>query len=82
MLSYIISVLYYLIPAAAISLFVGSLLSYCTAKSKNKKAPGTYSAEQMRARKIFLIVSSVIAGLLLLVVLAFIGLLMMAVAFM
>ena len=82
MLSYLISILYYLIPAAAITFFVGSLISYFIAKKKNKQVPGTYSAEQMNTRKICLIASSVIAGLLLIVVLAFIGLLMMAVAFM
>ena len=82
MLSYLISILYYLIPAAAITFFVGSLISYFKAKNKNKQVPGTYSAEQMKTRKICLIASSVIAGLLLIVVLAFIGLLMMAVAFM
>ena len=82
MLSYLISVLYYLIPAAAITFFVGSLISYFMAKSKNKQVPGTYSAEQMKTRKICLIVSAVIAGILAVVVLAFIGLLMMAVAFM
>ena len=82
MLSYLISILYYLIPAAAITFFVGSLISYFIAKNKNKQVPGTYSEEQMKTRKICLIASSVIAGLLLIVVLAFIGLLMMAVAFM
>ena len=82
MLSYIISYLYYIIPAAAVLLFGISLFRYCYAKHKNKQTPGTYSEEQMKSRKIFLIVSSVIAGILAVVVLAFIGLLMMAVAFM
>ena len=82
MLSYIISILYYLIPAGALLFFAGSLISYLIAKRKNKRTPGAYSDAQIRARKICLIVSSVIAGILLVVVLAFIGLLMMAVAFM
>ena len=82
MLSYIISALYYIIPAAALIFFGISLFRYCYAKHKNKRTPGTYSEEQMKSRKIFLIVSSVIAGILAVVVLAFIGLLMMAVAFM
>ncbi len=82
MLSYIISYLYYIIPAAAVLLFGISLFRYCYAKHKNKRTPGTYSEEQMKSRKIFLIVSSVIAGILAVVVFAFIGLLMMAVAFM
>ena len=82
MLSYIISYLYYIMPAAAVLLFGISLFRYCYAKHKNKRTPGTYSEEQMKSRKIFLIVSSVIAGILVVVALAFIGLLMMAVAFM
>ncbi len=82
MLSYIISVLYYIIPAAALLFFGISLFCYHYAKYKNKRSPGTYSDEQIKSRKICLIVSSVIAGILAVVVLAFIGLLMMAVAFM
>lgn len=82
MLSYIISILYYLIPTGAVLFFVGSLIAYNVAKRKNKRVPGTYSPEQIKTRKICLIVSSVIAGILAVVVLAFIGLLMMAVAFM
>jgi len=82
MLSYIISALYYIIPAAALIFFGISLFRYCYAKHKNKRTPGTYSPEQMNSRKIFLIVASIIAGILAVVVLAFIGLLMMAVAFM
>lgn len=82
MLSYLISILYYLIPVAAIAFFLGSLIAYLIAKNKNKRAPGTYSDAQIKSRKICLIVSGVIAGILLAVVLAFIGLLMMAVAFM
>ena len=81
MLSYIISYLYYIIPAAVL-LFGISLFRYCYAKHKNRRTPGTYSSEQMKSRKIFLIVASIIAGILAVVVLAFIGLLMMAVAFM
>lgn len=82
MLSYITSILYYLIPVAALLFFAGSLIFYLVAKRKNKRVPGTYSPEQIKTRKICLIVSTVIAGILAVVVLAFIGLLMMAVAFM
>ena len=82
MLSYIISALYYIIPAAALIFFGVSLFRYHYAKYKNKRTPGTYSPDQIKSRKICLIVSSIIAGILDVVVLAFIGLLMMAVAFM
>ncbi len=82
MLSYIISYLYYIIPAAALIFFGISLFRYHYAKYKNKRIPNTYSPDQIKSRKICLIVSSVIAGIMAVVVLAFIGLLMMAVAFM
>jgi len=82
MLSYIISALYYIIPAAALLFFIVSLARYRKANHQNKIAPGTYSPEQIRSRKICLIISSVIAGMMAAVVLAFMGLLMMAVAFM
>lgn len=74
--------LYYIIPAAALVFFAISLFRYHYAKHKNKRIPGTYTPEQMKSRKICLIVSSVIAGIMAVVILAFIGLLMMAVAFM
>lgn len=82
MLSYFISALYYIIPLFAVLFFGISLFRYLYAKHKNKRTPGTYSDTQIKSRKICLIVSSVIAGILAVVVLAFIGLLMMAVAFM
>ncbi len=82
MLSYIVSALYFLIPAAALAFFIVSLVLFLTAKGKNKRFPGTYSPEQMKGRKICLIVSSVIFGILAAVVIGFVCLLMMAVAFM
>ena len=82
MLSYIISILYYLIPAAALVLFGVSAFRYYAAKRQNKRAPGSFTDAQMKSRKIWFAVFSVIAGILLAVVLAFIGLIMMAVAFM
>ena len=82
MLSYIISGLYYIIPIGAVLFFCISLFRYLHAKHKNKRTPGTYSDAKLKSRKICLIVSSVIAGILAVVVVSFIGLLMMAVAFM
>ena len=82
MLSYIISALYYIIPLFAVLFFCISLFRYLYAKRRNKRIPGTYTDTQMKSRKVWLIVSSVVAGILAVVVLAFIGLLMMAVAFM
>jgi len=82
MLSYIISALYYIIPVGAILFFIISFARFRDAKAKNKRKPGTYSDAQMKSRKVCFVVSAAIAGILAVVVLAFIGLLMMAVAFM
>lgn len=78
---YLMEFLYFFIPAAAISWFVVSLCLYLSAK-KNKRQPGSVSSRVMKTRKIMLIVSSVIAGVLAVIVLAFMALLFMAVAFM
>jgi len=74
--------LYYLIPLAALVFFGISLFRYCYAKHRNKRNPGTYFESELKIRKIWLIVSSVIVGLMAIVVGGFIGLLLMAVAYM
>ena len=79
---YLMEFLYFFILAAAISWFVVSLCLYLSAKNKNKRQPGSVSSRVMKTRKIMLIVSSVIAGVLAVIVLAFMALLFMAVAVM
>ena len=74
--------LYYLIPIAAVIFFVVSLIFYCSAKRQNIKKPGSYSTSQMKSRLVCLVVSSVCLGLIVLVFIAFILLIMMAVAYM
>lgn len=79
---YLIQCIFYGIPIAAILFLAISLYRYVHAKSANKKEPGTFSASEMKKRKILVIVSSVIAGVLALVVIGFAILLYTAVAFM
>lgn len=79
---YLMEFLYFAIPAAAIIFFVGSLCLYLSAKKQNKRQPGSVSSQTLKSRKIMLIVSSVIAGVLAAIVIAFIALMFMAVAFM
>lgn len=75
-------ILFFAIPAILI-LFIGiSFYRYRLAKKQNEEAPGTYSAEEIKRRKIMLIIASVAAGVLVAVVIGFIALLFMAVAFM
>ena len=79
---YFIQFLYFAIPVAAILFFIVSLCLFLSARKQNKQQPGSVSAQTLRKRKIMLIVSSVIAGVLVVVFLAFVALLFMAVAFM
>ena len=73
---------FFTIPIASFIFFVCSLISFFTAKSRNKHSPGSYSMEELRIKKIALIVSSVIFGVILTVIIGFIVLLYSAVAFM
>ena len=78
----IYDILFFAIPAIIIALLGVSIYRYVSAKRKNKLTPGTVSAEEMKKRKILLIVSAIIAGALVIVVIGFIALLFLAVAFM
>lgn len=79
---YLIQFIFYGIPIAALWFFFSSLYRYLSAKRKNKTEPDSFSVEEMKKRKLLLIVSSVIAGVLVAVVVAFAILLFSAVAFM
>ena len=67
----ILSLLYYAIPAGALIFFIVSIVRYIFAKSKNKKAPGTYNESQMKNLKKLLKISSLIAGVLAGVIIGF-----------
>ena len=82
MLYYIMQGIYYAIPVAAVVFFVVSLVLFLSAKRQESQAPGSVDATRLKTLKFLLIVSSIIAGVLLLVVLAFMALMFMAVAFM
>lgn len=79
---YFIQFLYFAIPVAAILFFIVSFCLFLSARKQNKQQPGSVSAQTLKKRKIMLILSSVIAGVLAAIVIAFIALLYMAVAFM
>lgn len=78
----LLSSLFFLIPVAFFVFFIVSLILFLVAKSKNKKSPGTFSASQIKTRKILLIVSGSIAGILLAVIVALAVLLATAIAYM
>ncbi len=78
----IFDVLFFAIPSVLILLFGISMYRYLSAKKQNKKVPGTFSPEEIQKRKIIFIILSVVTGIFLAVVIGFIALLFMAVAFM
>ena len=75
-------ILFFGIPTALLVLFGISLYRYLFAKKQNKKVPGTVSEEEMKNRKITLSILSVIVGVFTVIVVGFMALLFMAVAFM
>ena len=79
---YLTETILLLIPTGALAGFFVSLFMYLYAKRKNKRAPGSYSERQMRYKGYILGVFSVIAGAMLIAIVALVILLYTAVAFM
>lgn len=75
-------VLFYGLPLFSVLYFIVSLKIYLSMRKKNKRKPDSVSPKEFRNAKIHMIVSAVIAGALLTVLIAFLVLLAMAVAFM
>lgn len=78
----IYNALFFAIPLLFIVLFGISLFRYISAKRQNRATPGKFSDKQIKTRGIILIVLSVILGIFVAVVLGFVGLMYMAVAYM
>ena len=74
--------LFFGVPIAAVLFFGVSLWRFLSAKGANKKAPGTYTENQLAALRLVLILASVIAGVICAIVVGFICLMFMAVAYM
>ena len=79
---YLTETILLLIPRGALAGFFVSLFMYLYAKRKNKRVPGSYSERQMRNKGYILGVFSVIAGAMVVAILALVILLYTAVAFM
>lgn len=74
--------LFFTIPVILIVLFGICFYRYVSAKKQNESVPGTFTDDEIKQRKTILIVSSVVAGIPVAVVLGFLALSSMAVAFM
>lgn len=75
-------ILFFAIPAVLLTLLGISIYRYVSAKKKNQKTPGAFSPNVLITRKIIMIITAVITGVLLIIVIGFILLLLFAVAFM
>lgn len=74
--------LFFAIPISLLVLLGISIYRYVSAKNQNKLAPRTFSDEEIKKRKTMLIVLSVIIGVLVAIVVGFLALLFVAIAFM
>ncbi len=81
-MSYLAFILFGSIPVAAIVFAVVSIIRYSSAKKANMQTPETFSGEEIKSRKDLMIVSLIIAGILAAVVIGFVCLMFMAVAYM
>ena len=79
---YLIYALFFGLPIFSVLWFAVALYRYVIAKKRMKKGSQQYSDAEMKRRKIQLIVSSVLFGIILLIALGLMGLLYLAVAFM
>lgn len=75
-------ILFFAIPIICIAFSGVSLYSYISAKKQNKVAPGTYSDAEIKKRKIIFIVLSVIASVPVVIVIGYIALMFMVIAYM
>ena len=79
---YVLYVLFFGIPLLMLGFFGISLFRFVSAKRANKKAPGTFCADEIKKRKLIFIVSAVTAGVFAAFVIGIIVLLCMAIAYM
>lgn len=70
------------IPLGLVVFFGNCLYRYVSAKRKNMEEPGTFPEEEMKKRKTMVIVSAVTAGVVVAVVVGFLAMLVMAIAYM
>ncbi len=78
----LIDILFFAIPIIIFAFLGISIYRYASAVRKNAKIPDSFSQSEITKRKIILIVSAIIAGVFLAVVVGFIVLIYLAVAYM
>lgn len=73
---------FYSVPIGLIVLFFVSLFRYISAKKQNNASPSTFADVEIQKRKIILIVISVVTGVITAIVIGFMILMFMAIAYM
>lgn len=73
---------FFAIPVAAIIFFLISLCSFLSAKKKIKLQPDSIHMQEFKTRKLMMIISSIVAGVLVTVVICFCILLASAITYM
>lgn len=79
---YLIYALFWGVPIYSVLWFAVALYRFCIAKHRIRHGRQQYSDAEMKRRKMQLIISSVLFGIVALIALALMGLLMLAIAFM
>ena len=82
MMSTLIIVLFFAVPAISAIVLLVSLARFFAAKVANKEQPGTYTEKQIKRYKLIAILSGIVTGAFVLIFLGMMGLLFLAVAFM
>ena len=82
MLDFFFSALFFGIPVAATVFFVVCLCRYLVLKHQARVESGNLNGEDLKRRKILLIVSAVIFGVVMTVAISFVALLILAIAYM
>lgn len=82
MLGIIMSCLFFGLPAGAVAFFAVSLWKFLSLRKRQRRASDNVDPQLLKKWKMLLIVASCIAGILVAVVLSFVILLFLAVAYM
>lgn len=81
-MDYVFYVLFFALPFLTVGFFGISLFRYLSARNANRKNPDTFSADEIKKRKLLFIISSVVMGVFVTIVIGVIVLLCMAIAYM
>lgn len=79
---FLFGVIFYILPITLIALFGVSLYRYIYAKKQNKIAPCTFCDDEVKKRKISLIVFSVLAGAFIAIFIGLIALMLTSISYM